>query len=145
MIKFQLVTLAGIKFDSDVYEVILPTLDGQIGVLQDHMPIVSVATNGIISVRKNTHDTDAQMELFATNGGVIEVDNNLLRVLVDEADNGSEINEAETKRAYELAEKMKAEAKDEISLEHAQTLIDRQAVRLQVAQLHHRSGRQRNS
>jgi hypothetical protein len=33
---------------------------------------------------------------------------------------------------------MKAEATDEISLEHAQDLIDRQAVRLQVAGLKRR-------
>jgi hypothetical protein len=35
---------------------------------------------------------------------------------------------------------MKAEAKDETSLERAQALIDRSAVRLQVAQLHRRRG-----
>ncbi len=39
-------SLSGKKFDDDVYEVVLPTLDGEIGVLQDHMPLVSVATNG---------------------------------------------------------------------------------------------------
>ena len=116
-------------------------MDGQIGILTDHMPLISVATNGVISVRRGPKDPDSKMEHFATNGGVIEVANNSLRVLVDEADNGDEINEAEAKKAYELAEKMKAEAKDQVSLEHAQSLIDRHAVRLQVAQLRRRSHR----
>lgn len=138
MFHFQLVAISGKKFDEDVYEVVLPTLDGEIGVLKDHMPLVSVATTGAIMVRRNPKDTDLQREYFATNGGVIEVSDNILRVLVDEADHADDINEAEVQKALERAQKMKAEAKDQISLEHAQGLVDRQAVRLQVAGLRRR-------
>ena len=141
MIHFQLYTLTGQKFDEDVYEVILPTLDGQIGVLPGHMPLVSVATTGIISVRRNPRDSDAMMDNFATYGGIIEVDNDNLRVLVDEADHSDEINEAEAQHAMERAKKVLAEAKDQTSLEQAQTLVDRQTVRLQVAGLRRRSDR----
>lgn len=141
MIHFQLVALSGTKFDDDVYEVIIPTLDGEIGVLQDHMPLVSAATTGAIAVRRNPRDTDSQREYFATNGGVIEVSDNVLRVLVDEADHADDINEAEVQAAMERAQQMKAEAKDEISLEHAQSMIDRHAVRLQVAGLRRRHQR----
>lgn len=139
MFHFQLVSLSGQKFDDDVHEVILPTLDGEIGVLKDHMPLVSVATNGAIAVRRNPKDSDAQREYFATNGGVIEVSDNSLKVLVDEADNADEINEAEAQKALEKARKMMAEAKDEISLEHAQTMVDRQGIRLHVASLSRRN------
>lgn len=141
MIHFQLVSLSGKKFDEDVYEVILPTLEGEIGVLQDHMPLVSVATTGMIAVRRDPKDSDAQREYFATNGGAIEISGNTIRVLVDEADHADELNEAEVQKALERAQKMKAEAKDEVSLEHAQTLVDRQAVRLQVAGLKRRHQR----
>lgn len=138
MFHFKLVSITGTKFDDEVYEVILPTLDGEIGVLQDHMPLVSVATNGAIMVRRNPRDADREREYFATNGGVIDVADNTLRVLVDEADHADNINEAEAKAAHERALKLKAEAKDELSLEHAQALIDRHAVRLQVAGLKRR-------
>ncbi len=138
MFHFQLVAISGKKFDEDVYEVILPTLDGEIGVLQDHMPLVSVATTGAIVVRRDPKDSDAQREFFATNGGVIEVEHNTLRVLVDEADHADDINEAEVQNALDRAQKMKAEAKDQVSLEHAQSLVDRQAVRLHVAGLKRR-------
>jgi len=133
--RFQLISISGKKFDDEVYEVVLPTLDGEIGVLKDHMPLVSVATNGTIMIRRNAKDPDHLREYFATNGGVIDVDHNTLRVLVDEADHADEINEAEAQGALERAQKMKSEAKDQVSLEHAQTLVDRHAVRLQVAQL----------
>ncbi len=142
MIHFQLVALSGIKFDEDVYEVTLPTLDGEIGVLQHHMPLVSVAKNGVIAVRRNPKDSDANREFFATNGGVIEVtaDNNL-RVLVDEADHAEGIDEAEAQKALDRANKMMAEAKDQVSLDHAQSLVDRQSVRLHVAGLKRRARR----
>jgi F-type H+-transporting ATPase subunit epsilon len=141
MIHFQLVSLSGTKFDEDVYEVVLPTLDGEIGVLQDHMPLVSVATTGAIAVRRDSKDSDIAREFFATNGGVIEVSDNTLRVLVDEADHADDINEAEAEAAMERAKQMKAEAKDQVSLEHAQALVDRHAVRLQVAGLKRRHQR----
>lgn len=141
MIHFQLVSLSGTKFDDDVYEVVLPTLDGNIGVLKDHMPLVSVATTGTIMVRRNAKDSDAQCEFYATNGGVIEVSENTLRVLVDEADHAEEINETEAQKALDRAHKLKAEAKDQLSLEHAQQLVDRQAVRLHVASLKRRRNR----
>ena len=82
------------------------------------------------------------MDHYAVSGGVIEVADNNLRVLVDEADHGDDINEVEAQKAYERAQELKAEAKDQASLEHAQALIDRQAVRLHVAGLKRRhSGR----
>lgn len=140
-IRLKLVTLSGTKFDDEVYEVLLPTMSGEIGVLPGHMPLISVATHGVIKVRRKPTDPDDFMELFATNGGVIEVADNVLSVLVDEADDSEEINEAEAKEAYELAQKMKAEAKDQVSLEQAQSLIDRHAVRLQVAELKRRRRR----
>lgn len=141
MFHFQLVSLSGKKFDDDVYEVVLPTLDGEIGVLQDHMPLVSVATNGVIMIRRQPRDPDNKREYFATNGGVVEVADNALRVLVDEADHADELNEAEVQKALARAEKMKAEAKDQVSLEHAQSMVDRQTVRLQVANLKRRHQR----
>ncbi|GAC1391804.1 MAG: F0F1 ATP synthase subunit epsilon [Candidatus Saccharimonadales bacterium] len=136
--QFDLITLTGVKFSGVVYEIILPTLDGEIGVLPGHMPLVSAATKGVISVRHKANDRDDQMEYFATNGGVIEITNTTVHVLVDEADHEDEINEAEAQKAYELAKKMKDEATDQVSLEQAQSLIDRHEVRLHVAGLKRR-------
>ncbi len=138
MIQFQLVSLDGVKFSEDVYEIVLPTMAGDIGVLPGHMPLISVAKNGVISVRRESNHPDSMMEFFAISGGAIEVSGNSLRVLVDEADNSEEISEEEAKEAFERARKLKAGAKDQVSLEQAQSLMDRSAVRLQVAGLKRR-------
>ncbi len=135
MVRFELVTLDGAKFAGEVYEVLLPTLDGQIGVLRDHMPLISVATHGVVSIRRKSGDRDDMMEHYATNGGVIEVRDNVLRLLVDEADAEDEINEAEVQKAIDEAKKLKAQAKDQVSIQNAQNLIDRHETRLRVAGL----------
>ncbi|QQS65428.1 ATP synthase F1 subunit epsilon [Candidatus Saccharibacteria bacterium] len=136
--RFQLVSLDGLQFDEDVYEVTIPTMAGYIGVLPGHMPLISVAKTGIVSVRRTAGERDDMREQFAISGGAVEVSGNTLRVLVDEADNSEEINEEEAKAAHDRALKLKADAKDQLSLEHAQALLDRTAVRLQVAGLKRR-------
>lgn len=141
MLHLQLVTLTGTKFDDDVYEVVLPTLDGEIGILQNHMPLISVATAGAVAVKRNRTDPDSQRELFAISGGVIEIEHNQLKVIVDEADHADSINEAEAEAAHERARQMKAEAKDQVSLEHAQAIVDRTSARLEVAKLKRRHQR----
>lgn len=139
--NFQLVTLLGVKVDQDVYEVILPTSDGEIAVFPGHEPLVSIAVPGAIAVRHRKGDGDAKLEYFAISGGVIEVSPVSLRVLVDEADSGEDIVEAESKLALERALKMKSEAKDQVELEKASALVDRHAVRLKVADLRRRHRR----
>lgn len=141
MIRFDLVTLSGVKFGEEVYEVVLPTADGYIAVFLDHMPLVSLAVPGVISVRRKSGDDDSKLKHFATNGGIIEIGNNVVRVLVDEADNEEDINEQEAQKAFEEAKKMAREAHDTVSLEHAQSLVDRQATRLRVAELKRRKRR----
>ena len=138
MLRLQLVTLDGTKLDKDVHEVRLPTPDGEIGVFTNHAPLVSVASPGVIIVKVAPNDPQAKWEYYATNGGVIEVTGGTLRVLVDEADHADEINEQEATKAYQRAVELRGQATDEISLEKAQSLIDRQAVRLQVAGIRRR-------
>ncbi len=139
--KFQLVTLLGVKVDQDVYEVVLPTADGEIAVFPGHEPLVSIAAPGAIAVRHAKGDADDKLEYFAISGGVIEVTTDSLRVLVDEADSGEDIVEAESKAALDRALKMRDEAKDQVELEKASALVDRHAVRLKVADLRRRHRR----
>jgi F-type H+-transporting ATPase subunit epsilon len=141
VLRFQLVTLEGTKLDEEVYEVRLPTPDGEIGVFTNHAPLVSVAVPGVITVKRGASDPEAKWEYYASNGGVIEIVEGIVRVLVDEADREDEINEQEAQKAFEKAKSMQADAKDQVTLEQAQDLIDRHAVRLQVANLRRRKTR----
>jgi F-type H+-transporting ATPase subunit epsilon len=137
----QLITLLGIKVDQDIYELIAPTAAGEIAVFPGHEPLVTLAVPGAIAVRHNKGDIDAKLEYFAISGGVIEISQTAIRVLVDEADHGDDIIEAESQAALERALKLRDQAKDQVELDHASQLIDRHQVRLKVADLrrrHHR-------
>lgn len=135
MIHFELVTLQGIKFKQNVFEVQLPTTEGLIGVFKNHAPLVAMAVPGIVTIRHKEGEPDDMQEHVAINGGVVEISEDNVRVLVDEADLAEEINEKEIKEAHERALKLRAEAKDQVSLAHAQSLIERTSVRLKVAEL----------
>ncbi len=139
--KLRLVTLAGTKLEEDVYEVILPTADGQIAVFPAHEPLISVAVPGVISVRRKPTDSDDMLEVYAVSGGVIEIDGETVNVLVDDADHSSDITEAEAKDALERALKLQASATNQVELEKAHQLVDRHMVRLKVADLHRRHRR----
>ncbi len=133
--NLQLITLAGVKVDEPVYEVVLPTTSGEIAVFPGHEPLVTVAKTGVIRVRRDKQHSDDRMELFAISGGVIEIDTTRVRVLVDEADHGDDIIEAESREALERAMKLRDEATNQIELEKAHQLVDRHIVRLKVAEL----------
>ena len=140
--KFELVTLMGVQLDQEVYEVQLPTAAGPIAVFPGHEPLVSIAVPGAIAVRYKKSDSDARLDYFAISGGVIEITQQGVRVLVDEADRGDDIIEAESKAALEKALKLRDEAKSQIEIEKAHQLVDRHMVRLKVADLRRRHHRQ---
>lgn len=136
---FQLITLTGVKVDQQIYSATIPTVDGEISVFPSHEPLVTLAKTGVISV---TYAKDGdEVEYFAISGGVVEISHDSLRILVDEADHGGEIIEAETKAALERAIKIRDESDDQVEREKAHRLVDRQLVRLKVAELQRRKRR----
>ena len=137
----QLITLHGVRVDQQIYELIAPTSAGEIAVFPGHEPIVTLAVPGALAVRHKKEDPDEDLEYFAISGGVVEINPESIRVLVDEADHGDNIIEAESQAALDRALKMRDEAKDQVELEHAREMIDRHEVRLRVADLQRRRRR----
>ena len=139
--KLNLITLEGIVLDTDVYEVILPTAEGEIAVFPSHEPLVTLAVPGAIAVRYNEADADSKLDFFAISGGVIQISQKLVKVLVDEADRGDDIVENEVQAALERAIQLRDSADSQMDLDKAHQMVDRHQVRLKVAELrrrHHR-------
>ena len=57
-------------FGGEVYSVTLPTKDGEMTILGEHMPLATVLKEGIIRVRR---ERDSQFEEFPVVSGVLEV------------------------------------------------------------------------
>lgn len=139
--NLELITLLGKKVDQEVYEVMIPTAEGEIGVFPGHEPLVTIAVPGAIAVRYAKGDPDSKIDYFAISGGVVEVSQGTVRVLVDEADHSDDIIESESKAALARALELRDNAKNQVELEEAHQLVDRHTVRLKVADLrrrHHR-------
>lgn len=142
MMHLQLITLSGVSIDQEIYELMAPTTAGDIAVFPGHEPLVTMAAPGALAVRHAKTDKDDKLEYFAISGGIIEINPTFVRVLVDEADHGANIIEAESKAALDRALKLRDEAKSQVELEKATQLISQQQVRLRVADLHRRHHRQ---
>lgn len=139
--QLELITLAGPKLNTKVYQTTLPTLDGEISVYPDHEALVTIAKPGVIVVRYRQEDEDDKLDYLAIGGGVVEISGEKIRILVDEAELGEEIIEDESLAALERAMAMRDSASDQIELEKAHQLIDRHRVRLKVAELRRRKRR----
>ncbi len=139
--NLELVTLLGKKVDQDVYEVMVPTAAGEIAIFPGHEPLVGIAVPGAIAVRHKKGDADDQLEYFAISGGVLEVSQMHVRILVDEAESGDDIIEAESQTALDRALAMRDSAKSQVELEQAHQLVDRHTTRLKVADLRRRHRR----
>lgn len=133
--KLKLITLNGTKLDEDVYEVQIPTRDGEISVFEGHESLVTIADPGVLLVRKNKSDSDDRREVFAVNGGAVQITNHELKILVDEADSADDIIAEEAEKALERAREQHAGAKDTVSISEAEALMNRAAIRLKVANL----------
>ena len=136
--NLKLITLSGIMLDADIYQVNIPTPDGEIAVYPDHEALVTLAVPGMVKVHHRKDSSNSQVDLFAISGGVVEIANNKVKILVDDAESDETITEEESRLALERALKMRDEADSTIELEKAQELITKQRVKLRVAELKRR-------
>lgn len=138
MIHFQLVSTTGTKYDDEAYEILIPAQGGTIAVFEDHMPLISSADPGVISVRKRSTDKDDDMKNFAVNGGVMEVDGKNLRFISDDISDAEEISEKAAEAALARAEELVAKAGSQQALAEAHRMLSHSRARLNVAQLKRR-------
>jgi F-type H+-transporting ATPase subunit epsilon len=120
--------------------VVVPGEDGEMGILQNHAPLLSNLNLGVIKVRQGN-----QEEIFTVTGGVVEVQPQIVTILADAAENVEDIDlaraEAAKKRAEERLENMPSEEDVDryLAIEAA---IRRSSLRLDAARKY-RHGRAR--
>jgi len=74
--EVQIITPDSTLFNGEATLVVVPGIDGQIGILNNHAPLVSSLVKGIVKVK---HDN--KEDLFDIPGGVVEVSLNKITVL----------------------------------------------------------------
>jgi F-type H+-transporting ATPase subunit epsilon len=79
----------------------VPGIDGQMGILPNHAPLLSIMQLGVLTVR-----TQAGELFFTIAGGVAEVQPKLVTILADAAENVQEIDISRAEAAKRRAEEM---------------------------------------
>jgi F-type H+-transporting ATPase subunit epsilon len=113
-LKLTIVTPAAVVYSMDVQMVTLPAVDGQIGVLPHHVPLLTRVVPGEIIVRANGQD-----EYVAVGGGLVEVTGDSVSIVTDMAVAAKDIDEA---RAEEARQRAAARLRDKISDEEVATV-----------------------
>ena len=83
----------------DVSEVVVPAFEGEIGILKDHISIISFLKPGIIKIFSKSGN-----EEFYIEDGIVEFKNNNLSILTSSILNLSEINKSKQESLLKLAE-----------------------------------------
>jgi F-type H+-transporting ATPase subunit epsilon len=84
----EIVTPERIVYTNEVRMVVAPTIDGEIGIMPLHAPLVSALKPGEIRVMLG----DDKVEWFAISGGYIQVHEDKVIVLADQAAASSQID-----------------------------------------------------
>jgi F-type H+-transporting ATPase subunit epsilon len=102
-IRCEIVSQDRTVFEGDVDIVIVPGVNGEMGILPSHSPLLSTMSIGVIKVRYS-----GQEEIFTVSGGLVEVQPTIVTILADAAEHVSEIDvsraQAAKNRAQDLLE-----------------------------------------
>ena len=87
--KIEIVSPEKVIFaDENVLEVVLPSYEGEMGILKDHIPIISFLRPGIVKILKSS----ANINSFFVQDGIIEFYNNNLTILSNKIINIENLN-----------------------------------------------------
>ena len=112
-IKFEIVTPEQVVLKEAVIRVTVPTTSGELTILPEHIPLVSVLQPGVIEVEKD----NGVIEIMAVSGGFLEVQSEKIIILADYAERAANLDEEAIKTAQVKAEKAKFDAKNRDDVE----------------------------
>lgn len=115
-------------WDASAEEVILPSSTGQLGILTGHIPLLTALDIGVMRVR-----IDKDWIPIVLLGGFAEVENNIITILVNGAEEASEIDLETAKHNLEEATLILAEAETNKEKIEATQNIRKARARVQAA------------
>jgi len=125
----EIVTPEQILFKNEVQFLVVPELNGELGVLKNHAPMIAALDVGVLRYT----DPEGKVKKIALSGGFMEVIYNEVRVLAETAEQGSEIDVLRAKAAKERAEKRLQLQGDNINQGRAEMAMRRAMARLKAA------------
>lgn len=125
---FHVVSPEGNVIKEEIEFVVLPGVDGELGILPNHAPLIAALDPGVV------HYTAKGKKIkLAISGGFVEVSENKATVLADTAEFGDQIDLQRAQAAKERAEKRLASKSADTDLKRAEYALHRAIARLNAA------------
>ncbi len=135
-LTLEIVTPEKLAYEDEVDSVVLPGVEGEIGVLPHHAPLVSMLGVGELRIRKGGSE-----ESFAIVGGFLQVRPDKVVVMAETADLASEIDLEKAQEARREAERaLETGYSEGVDLSMARAALQQALLRIRVAERRHREG-----
>ncbi|MCK4273930.1 MAG: F0F1 ATP synthase subunit epsilon [Dehalococcoidales bacterium] len=128
-LKLDIVTAERVVYSEDVDVVIAPGVEGQLGILPHHAPLMTILQAGELVVRRG-----AEEDTLAISGGFLEVRPDRVIVLADSAERAGEIDVDRAEAAKKRAEQRLMGKPAEIDTAMVEAALRRAMARLTVAE-----------
>ena len=127
--KLEIVTPEKMVFSGDVNVVLAWGVEGQLGILPHHAPLMTMLQPGDLLIRKENEE-----ENLTISGGFLEVRPDKVVILADACERAEEIDEARAEAAKKRAQEALKEAKTVVDAAAAEAALRRSLARLKAAQ-----------
>jgi F-type H+-transporting ATPase subunit epsilon len=126
-LTLEIVTPEARVYSDTIETVVIPTAEGEVGILPGHIPLLTQVEHGELRVTKN-----GQTVLLAVSGGFAEVEGDRVHILAEHAITEEKIDEKAVEDALKRAEQQLEETKhlDPQQYEHLQNMVRYAGVQL---------------
>ncbi len=129
----ELVTPERLLFSEEVQAIRAPGVEGSLGVLAGHAPLLTELITGLIKVTR----ADGSEAFIATSGGFLQVNKEKVIILADTAELSEEIDVERARATADKARQLLEVPGSNIDAEELRLSIERAQNRIRVAQMHH--------
>ncbi|MDP2936452.1 MAG: F0F1 ATP synthase subunit epsilon [Dehalococcoidia bacterium] len=128
-LKIEIITAERVVLQDEVDMVVAPGIDGQLGILPHHVPLLTSLQLGELRLKKGSEEIS-----LAITGGFLEVQPDRVVVLADAAEREEEIDVARAEQAKKRAEERLSFRTGEMDLARADVSLARSLMRLKIAE-----------
>jgi F-type H+-transporting ATPase subunit epsilon len=128
-VKLEVVTAERLVYSDEVDILIAPGIEGELGILPRHEPLMTILQAGEMMARKGNEEIS-----WAISGGFLEVQRERIIVLADTAERDDEIDLQRAEEAKRRAEERLKEKTSTIDVSQAEAALQRSLTRLKVGQ-----------
>ena len=132
-LKLQIITPEAIVYSEDVEMVTLPGIEGDMGILPQHVPLVTQIVPGEIIARKDGRDF-----FLAVGEGFVEITGERVAIMTDMAIRAENIDEAKAEEARQRAQARLAEKLDDEEAALVSAALAHSLAQLKVKRRQHR-------